>query len=104
MPRQKPAAKPESPSEQQYKSLINQHNLITRSSMPRLERLPKLRRAFLRAFAETLSIAKSAKRIGRDPDTHHYWRQTDKCQGRSKSFPPRRRKRGPLVSSQAVSP
>jgi len=77
MPRQKHTAKSRSSSEKQYKDLIHHHTLMIRSAMPHIEKLPKLRRAFLRAFAETLSIAESTKRIGRDPDTHYYWLQTD---------------------------
>jgi hypothetical protein len=57
MPRQKHATI-ESPSEQQYKRLIHQQRLIIRSGMPHLERLPKRRGDFLKAYAETLNISK----------------------------------------------
>jgi hypothetical protein len=79
MAKQKDAAvrESESHSEQQYKKLIHQRRLMIRSEMPPLERLPKPRRDFLRAFAETMSIAESARRVDRDPDTHYYWLQTD---------------------------
>jgi len=50
---------------------------MIRSGMPHLERLPKRRRDFLKAFAETLNIAESARRVDRDSDVHYYWLQTD---------------------------
>jgi hypothetical protein len=50
---------------------------MSRSGMPHLERLPKRRRDFLKAYAETLNITEAARRVDRDPDTHDYWLQTD---------------------------
>jgi hypothetical protein len=51
--------------------------LMASSCLPDLGRLPRSKRAFLHAFAETLSITEASRRVGYHFSSHFYWMKSD---------------------------
>jgi hypothetical protein len=60
----------EEPSEKLYV-------LMASSCLPDLRKLPRSKRAFLHAFAETLSITEASRRVGYHFSSHFYWMKAD---------------------------